>query len=291
MSGPPSPPAAPTRAVPPVDPRLRARRIEVARHAGRRRLVRLLVAVVATAVVAAGWGLTRSPLLDVDHVEVRGATHTGVDAVRAAAGVSAGTPLLEVDPPSVRAAVGALAWVEHVSVTRDWPGTLRVAVRERTPVARVGTGPDGVRGDRRGRVLGPVASGPADADALVVIEGPDIAATAPGTVLADGGDGRPATAVDRALAVAERLPATLAAASPLGIEAIEVGADGAVSVRLGTGVARLGAHGEVDDQLAALATVLTRVDLTCLATIDVRVPSAPAVTRSAPSLTDDAGCR
>lgn len=282
-----APPRSPDRAPegpvpPPVDPRLRARRIDVARRAGRRRLVRLLVAVVVTAVVAAGWGLTRSPLLDVDRIEVRGAHRSGPEAVRAAAGVATGTPLLDVDPGAVRAGVGSLPWVEHVSVTRDWPGTLRVAVRERRPVARLGAGDGAVVVDRDGRVLAPAAALAPD-EVVPLVVGVEVAG-APGEPAATDARGRVRPGLARALEVAERLPAALG--SP--VDAVIVD-DGAVDLELGVGRARLGARGDVDDQLVALATVLARVDLRCVAVIDVRVPSAPSVTRDG-ALTGDPAC-
>jgi hypothetical protein len=47
----------------------------------------------------------------------------------------------------------------------------------------------------------------------------------------------------------------------------------------GGGVARLGPTTALGSKLVAVATVLGQVDLSCLATIDARVPSAPVVTR------------
>ena len=60
----------------PIDPRIQARRIEVQRGVGRRRLQRL-VDVGLVLAVAAGFALAlRSPLLDVDAVRVAGAERT-----------------------------------------------------------------------------------------------------------------------------------------------------------------------------------------------------------------------
>jgi hypothetical protein len=42
----------------------------------------------------------------------------------------------------------------------------------------------------------------------------------------------------------------------------------------------LGPHDELDAKLLAVRTVLTQVDLACPATIDVRVPSVPVLTRA-----------
>src|SRR4051812_39815589 len=80
-----------------IDPRIRARRIEVQRDAGRRRL-RRLVDVGLVLAVAAGFALAlRSPLLDVGAVEVAGAHHTAPAAITQAAGIAAGDQLMDVD--------------------------------------------------------------------------------------------------------------------------------------------------------------------------------------------------
>jgi hypothetical protein len=67
------------------------------------------------------------------------------------------------------------------------------------------------------------------------------------------------------------------------VAAVGAGAsDGEVDLRLvGGGIARLGPTAGLGSKLVAVATVLEQVDLTCLATIDARVPSAPSVTRAA----------
>ncbi|MGI9033123.1 MAG: hypothetical protein ACR2HY_05490, partial [Acidimicrobiales bacterium] len=68
---------APTLAPPtirvPIDPRIRRRQLQVRRAEGRRRLRLLVATSIVVAVLGAGWGLTRSPLLDVDRVTVQGA--------------------------------------------------------------------------------------------------------------------------------------------------------------------------------------------------------------------------
>ena len=80
------------------------------------------------------------------------------------------------------------------------------------------------------------------------------------------------------LAVAAALPEEVRAA----VAAVRAApAEGEVDLRLtGGGIARLGPTTGLGAKLVAVATVLEQVDLTCLATIDVRVPSAPAVTRA-----------
>jgi len=123
----------------PIEPRLRARRIEVARDQGRRRLRRVLVLLALVAVAAAGVAIVRSPLLDVDRVTVRG-TEAGADAVREASGVVPGDALISIDAGAVADRVEDLPWVAEARVARDWSGTVAISVTPRVPVAVVGSG-------------------------------------------------------------------------------------------------------------------------------------------------------
>src|SRR5204862_6249298 len=63
-------------------------------------------------------------------------------AVRAAARVNLGDPLLFVNQGAVARRVEHLPWVEHASVHRDMPGTLRITVTEYVPTSYV-RAPDG----------------------------------------------------------------------------------------------------------------------------------------------------
>jgi hypothetical protein len=53
------------------------------------------------------------------------------------------------------------------------------------------------------------------------------------------------------------------------------------------GRVRLGDASELDAKLVSLETMLARVDLTCLAELDLGVPSAPALTRRPPPPPDE----
>jgi len=258
----------------PVDPRIRARRIEVRRRAGRRRLRWLLAALAASVLVAAAWAISRSPLLDVDAIVVVGAERTGAEAVLAAAGVAPGDQLLDVDLPAVRRGVGALPWVAEVVARRELPGTVRLAIRERVAVAVVGAGSEAVLVDAGGRALGPPTPVELADRLLPLVEGVD--PTDPGGVLEPGAR----AAVEVAAALGPTLRDRLAAVEAAG---------GEVTLRLDDGArVRLGLPGDLRAQLESATTVLARVDLTCLAVIDVRVPAAPAVSRR--SLTEDPAC-
>ena len=70
----------PRVARPPIDPRIRDRRIEVIREAGRRRLRVTLVIASAIVVVGLAYLTVRSPLLDVDHIQVTGSQRESASA-------------------------------------------------------------------------------------------------------------------------------------------------------------------------------------------------------------------
>jgi cell division protein FtsQ len=251
-----------------IDPRIRARRIAVQRDVGRQRLRRLLLTFGAGAVVAAAWGSTRSPLLDVDHIEVAGATNSGVDVIQAASGIQPGSVLLTV--PLGRAAdrIAALPWVQTVDVERQWPGTVAITVTERRPIAYLPAAKGVVLVDGEARQLAVVDAPPPGLLRL------DVAAVRPQP-------GKPAPGKFRAvLELAATVPSVLADR----IVALRPEPDGSVSgtVRLrdgGESALLLGAPTQTGAKWLALATVLDEADPARLATIDLRVPGAPALTR------------
>lgn len=247
-----------------IDPRIRARRIEVRRGVGRRRLQRL-VDVGLVLAVAAGFAVAlRSPLLDVDAVSVVGAEHTPTDVVLEQAGITAGDQLMDVDLRAAGERVAALPWVQEVRLHRGLDGTVEVAITERTAVARVGEGDTAVLVDRNGRALAKASDAPELAASVVRFGGLDATVT-PGQQLPAGTAG----ALD--------LAARLAASPGLGME-LALGDE--ITGRLESGAeVRFGDATQLDAKVRSLRTVLDQVDLTCAAVIDVRSPSSPVLTR------------
>lgn len=97
----------------------------------------LAVLLMAAVVGAATWVVFHSPVLGVRHVEIVGNIVVSAETLRAAAAVRTGTPLATVDADEVGSRVRAVTEVESARVEREWPGTLRITVVERTPVAVV----------------------------------------------------------------------------------------------------------------------------------------------------------
>ncbi len=244
------------RPEPLIDPRLQARRLEVTRDRGRRRLRRLLTVLAVVALAAGAFGVTRSPLLDVDHVAYQGTSGPRSTELAAAADLRPGAPMVEVDPGAVSRRIAELPWVDTVEVVRDWPGTVVVRVTERVPVAVDATGA-GI--DAGGHVIGPVA-----ADGLPEV---DITTAEVGTVVDD--------AHRDLVAVVAAMPPDLRA------EVREARVDdGEVVLVLTDRIhVRFGGAERASAKFAAIEALLDQAGRSTTAAIDVRVPSSPSLTR------------
>ena len=222
--------------------------------------------LVAVVVGVGGFAATRSELLDVDEVQV---VLTGDGPLTAAevvevAGVSTGAPMVTVDLDALAARVRGLAYAAEVVVERDWPSTVRVWVVARLPVVSAV--------EPKGRIALLDAGG-------IVLE--HVARTDPllPTIRVDrfGEPGSLVTRIDPLLHAAEAvspdLGAWILALSPAG-DGVRVEMVGGVMVDLGLGE-------DYVDEMRSLATVLTRVELRCLESINVSIPQNPVVVRSA----------
>jgi len=241
--------------------------VEVRREEGRHRL-RVLVAITVVVVVGcAGWGATRSALLDLDHVDVVGASHVTADQVRAASGLRRGQPLTDVEGRGAAHAIEALPWVQHATVRTVWPNRVTIRLTERPAVAVTAAERGGFALlDRFGLVLDVVDAAP---DGMVTLTGLPPAGD-PGSRLA--GDGV------ATLEVAIALPASLVARTA-GVEPT-VGAAGEVDLRLTPdGMVKLGPPDDLARKFDAVAAVLAQVDVRNLAVLDVRRPDTPVLTR------------
>lgn len=264
--GPDAPLGEPPPAGPGVDPRFRERRIAVRKDAGRRRLKRLVLLVVVAAVALAGVIVLRSPVLDVDDVTVAGTAHLAADDIRAAAGIRQGSPLLLADLGDAAADIERLPWVADAEVTRDLPGRVHVEVREREAVAVVSGGGTAVLVDVDGRVL----------------EEATAAATPFVQVLAPEAPPAPGRSIDPDLVAAVELAGRLRINPAGAVAAVRLEPSLRLQLAEG-GVAELGDASDLDAKVEAFRTVHARVDRSCLAVIDLTVPTHPVVTR-------DEGC-
>ena len=236
------------------------------RSSRRRRLWLPWTALVVVVVGVGCFAATRSKLLDVDEVQVvlsGDGPLTSAEVVEVA-GVSTGAPMITVDLDALAARVRGLAYAAEVVAERDWPSTVRVWVAVRLPVVSAV--------EPRGRVALLDAGG-------TVLE--HVARTDPllPTIRVDrfGEPGSLVTRIDPLLHAAEAvspdLGAWIVALSPAG-HGVRAEMVGGVMVDLGLGE-------DYVDEMRSLATVLTRVELRCLESINVSIPQNPVVVRSA----------
>lgn len=247
-----------------MDPRLRARRVEIARDRGRRRVRRTVALAAVTVLVLGAVAATRSPLLDVDAVSVNGSRHSGEAATLDAAGIAPGRPMTSVDLAAAEARLEQMPWVAAAEVSRQWPGTVRIRVTERSAVAVAGQGIGALLVDRHGRLLGP-ASG--DEELPTVVDDPRAR---------PGGELPPARRA--VVALLADLPASLRSEVAQGM----VTPDG-LGLVLQDGIrVRLGDRTRLRAKSDAVELLLAEADRASIASIDVAVPAAPALTRDPP---------
>jgi cell division protein FtsQ len=125
---------------PPADRRIAERRKAILAARVRRRRRLLGWAVVAIALAAGVAYLVRTPLFGLSAVRVEGTRALERSEVVAVSQVRLGEPYLGLDLEAIRRRVAALPRVAAVTVTRDYPSSLRIAVSERPPVASVSNG-------------------------------------------------------------------------------------------------------------------------------------------------------
>ncbi|MBV8981153.1 MAG: FtsQ-type POTRA domain-containing protein [Acidimicrobiia bacterium] len=265
MSTPPTAPPRPPQEQRIIDPRFRQRLVEVRRLEGRRRLrvVVVLAGFLLFALVA--WGLTRSPLLNVDHVRVTGTARTTPAEIMAAAGVHDGMAMIDVDGGDAAARLHTVPWILRAHVERHWPSTVTISVVERVPVAAAPAKAGFATVDATGRVVATTGAPPPSLPMLLGLPPAGPPATRLGGRAAD------------LLAVTRVMPPEVRAR----VSGIATADGGQVELKLvPTGIVRLGAPDQLAEKMVATRTVLTQVDLTRLAVLDVRVPASPAITRA-----------
>ena len=255
--------SAPTRLR--MDPRIRERRVAVQRDLGRRRLRLLLAGGGVVLAVAIAYGLTRSPVFDVDEVRVLGAAKTTPEQIAEAGGLERSPQLADVKPAIVARRLERLPWVQEARVVRHWPGTVEVTLLERTPLAAV-PGPEDrwTLLDPTGRVLAEQQGQPPEMTRVELPAAPG----PPGSTVA--------SPVRTALGIVEALPEPLVGRVPV----VRVAEDATIELVLdGKVPVRFGPASDVRAKVVALTTLVQKADLARVTSIDVRAPTAPVLTR------------
>ena len=252
-----------------TDPRITRRRQAVARLR-RRRLVTRLACVAALGALA--WLLFASPLLTVRTVQVVGGRHTGPQDIATVADLSGDENLLLLSTGEVARDAARLPWVARATVDRKLPGTLRVAIEERSPAVVLATDAGRWLLGPRGHVL---ARG--RRAALPVLADPGLGRLRPGTRVE-------APEVAAALGALRALPPRLRSR----VEAVFAPTRERITLSLGPThpgptrsrvLVRFGAAESLRAKASVLRALLRRMAAEAISAsyVDVRVPSSPAL--------------
>jgi cell division protein FtsQ len=226
-----------------------------------RRLVAAVIAA-AVAIVATSFVVSRSSLLHLRQLEVVGTTSLTRSEVVRLAGLSSSTNVLWFDPGAVERRLESDPWVATATVSRRLPGTIRISVVERVPVAMI-------RDERGFTVLA------TDGVALSTVE-PDPAL--PEIVVVAGSSARPGNAQARAAAARAiawldggRRPAVVRAVVGAGILTVEL--DGGTRVEFGEPIG-------IEAKAAAARRILrwAASQRASVARVNVIAPDSPTVT-------------
>jgi cell division protein FtsQ len=248
-----------------MDPRISARRTEVTRAQGRRRLRVVLIGILGTAVLVGLWYVVaHTTLFAARVVTVVGATRETSAQVAAVAGLAARPPLLDVHAATVARAIETLPWVRTATVHVQWPDGVHIVISEETPRLAVSLGAGhwaSVAAD--GRVLANSAAQPAG---LLVLH----------TLAPVGTIGSTLSAKDQAgLAVATTLPASFIAQ----VTAVTVEPGGWVQLSMTTPITvDIGTATQLGAKYEDVTSILAGTTLHDGDVIDVSVPGAPTVT-------------
>jgi len=248
-----------------MEPRLRARRIEIRQAAKRNRRRIIISAGLVVLLVGLAAGALYSPLLQLRHVTVLGDRHLTSSEVIATSKLRVGDRLIDVDSSAVASRIARLPWVRTVRVTRRWPDGVAIQMTERDAVALVAT-PSGSRLviATGGRIAG--LAGPFD-EALPVVTLPSDVKVRIGTVLPE--------AVAASVEMLGAMPDDVAVHA--GGASVSSAGDLTLTLRP-SGQLLFGDAHEVEQKYRSAETILGgSVALDHLERLDVRIPSAPTV--------------
>jgi cell division protein FtsQ len=199
------------------------------------------VLTAAAILGAAVWALLGSSLLVARSVRVTGAPAAQRAEVLRAAGIAAGTPLIRINTAAVSLRVEQINQIQSAQVSRDWPDSVVITVRERTPALAVAAGRGFALIDRFGVTIGQVARRP---PGMVLLAG------AP----ADLASLRGSPAIQAAVTVLRQLPPSIHRL----VRAVAAPSAGAVTLDLQRGITVLWGGTDRPAAKAAELTILMR---------------------------------
>ena len=231
----------------------------------KKRSVKLLWLLLVLLVLGVGaYATTQSSFLSVGEITVKGVEEKVTEEeVLEAAGIDLGDSMFGLDLSKADENVTSLSWVSEATVERKWPRSILITLNEREPSV-IAVIPNGEKFllDRSGVVLDQVSQ---NDTSLPIIRIDEV-----------GVLGTQISGITPLLRAAEEVTPDLGA----WILALAPTGGGVRAELVGGVVAELGIGTDFRDEMRSLATVLTRVQLSCIEVIDVSIHQNPVVTRT-----------
>ena len=228
-------------------------------------LRKIWIALLLLVLGVGAYATTKSSFFSVKDVEIIGTGFKVSETeVLEAAGINDDSSMVGLNVDEIDARVTAIPWVAQVDIERNWPDSVRITLEERIASA-IAVIPSGQKFllDRSGVVLEETRESDL---ALPIIRVDSV-----------GVLGARITGITPLLRAAEEVTPDLQA----WILALVPTGGGVRAELVGGVVAELGIGGtDFRDEMRSLATVLTRVQLSCIEQIDVSIPQNPVVTRT-----------
>lgn len=233
-----------------------------------------LIAVIIVLVA-----LLRAPFFAISEVQLTGEARTSEGTVLDVLAIEEGQALASYDVSGAETEIALLPWVEQVEVTRSWPSTLRVQIRERVPATAITSagGAEWVVVSNDGHVLERRLTPPSKVPLIV----------APRAAIENVEIGEIAAEALRPISVATNLPTQLLP----WVDSWTVDANGAVTAELvGSARALFGTETDNRTQFVSLASILSGgASLVCISEIDLTIGDTPVVHRNEACLRASAG--
>ncbi len=224
----------------------------------------LWISLVLLVLGVGAYAATQSSFLSVEEIKVEGTEIRVTEAeVLEAAGVKQGDSMIGLDLAKIDEGVTSLSWVSEVTIERKWPRTILITLKEREPSV-IAVLPNGQKFllDRSGVVLDEFHE---SSDLLPFIRVDEV-----------GVLGAQISGITPLLRAAEEVTPDLGA----WILALAPTGGGVRAELVGGVIAELGIGTDFRDEMRSLATVLTRVQLSCIEVIDVSIHQNPVITRT-----------
>ena len=230
---------------------------------GSYKTISILIGLIV--LILGGFFFANSPLTDVERVVVQGNTRTDYNTILNSAQVTIGQPMYDVGVDVIKARILDIGTVRSVDIERRvFSGDLIISITERSPFAVVP--------GETGYIL-------IDSDGIQLEIVNEIPENYP-VLSAESSDGVLGTPVSNNIGGFVNLWTELSANNKELLENYQVNENGGMVADLKSGGSvEFGLGEDIAEKSLDLEAILQKVDLTCLAAIDVQVPSFPTVTR------------